>query len=343
MERRRPFYICVIGLAGICRAIALGKAGGGVEAFFEYSEDVGKIRVKADDLASCSRYYLHLVKTNDKKIFRWLDEYKVKTDKARQLIKKYSGKNDFEYSDADRVFSFFEDYFFVSTALPFFLLSGINLHLESGGKTGDFKKIIGLYNRLRIKESVIDPATFRFIVRAAEIIGCDKSLASYLTPDEIRQVFKNHFFNVGLLKKRKKFCKVFYKTGRPPRVEYRKSGISRVGFSGIKKLANRLSGKCAYGGIARGKAAIMNSPEDAQRFKRGGVIVSVNANPRIAPFIKKASALVTDEGGIMCHATIFAREFRKPCVTGTKIATKIFRNGDFLEVDADRGTVKKLR
>jgi pyruvate,water dikinase len=58
--------------------------------------------------------------------------------------------------------------------------------------------------------------------------------------------------------------------------------------------------------------------------------------------MKKAGAIVTDEGGLTCHAAIVSRELRVPCVIGTKIATKVLKDGDLVEVDADRGIVKIL-
>ncbi len=54
----------------------------------------------------------------------------------------------------------------------------------------------------------------------------------------------------------------------------------------------------------------------------------------------KAKAVITDFGGILCHAAIVARELKIPCVVGTKIATKILKNGDKIEIDIKNGTVK---
>jgi len=55
-----------------------------------------------------------------------------------------------------------------------------------------------------------------------------------------------------------------------------------------------------------------------------------------------AAAFVTDEGSITCHAAIVAREMKKPCITGTKNATRVLRDGDVIEVDATTGTVRKI-
>lgn len=58
--------------------------------------------------------------------------------------------------------------------------------------------------------------------------------------------------------------------------------------------------------------------------------------------MKRAAAIVTDEGGLTCHAAIVAREFGVSCIVGTNTATKIFRNGDLVEVKANHGIVKRI-
>lgn len=59
--------------------------------------------------------------------------------------------------------------------------------------------------------------------------------------------------------------------------------------------------------------------------------------------MKKAAAIITDEGGLTCHASIVSRELNIPCIVGLKIVTKIFKDGDIVEVDATKGTVKKMQ
>ena len=58
--------------------------------------------------------------------------------------------------------------------------------------------------------------------------------------------------------------------------------------------------------------------------------------------MEKAGAIVTDEGGITCHAAIVSRELGVPCVIGTKVATLALKDGDKIEVDATKGVVRKL-
>ena len=61
------------------------------------------------------------------------------------------------------------------------------------------------------------------------------------------------------------------------------------------------------------------------------------------PAIQKAKAIITDVGGLLCHAAIVSRELGIPCVVGTKKATKVLNDGDLVEVDANKGIVRKLK
>ena len=65
--------------------------------------------------------------------------------------------------------------------------------------------------------------------------------------------------------------------------------------------------------------------------------------PEMVVAMKKAGAIVTDEGGITSHAAVVSREFGIPCIIGTKKATKVFKDGDLVEVDANRGVVRRVK
>ena len=103
-----------------------------------------------------------------------------------------------------------------------------------------------------------------------------------------------------------------------------------------------LKGNCARNGYAKGIVKIINSPKDLPKMEDGNILVSYMTEPEIVVAMQKASAIVTDMGGITCHAAIVSRELGKPCVIGTRMATKIFRDGDVVEVDADNGVVRLI-
>lgn len=78
-------------------------------------------------------------------------------------------------------------------------------------------------------------------------------------------------------------------------------------------------------------------------MEKGEILVTVMTSPDFMVAAKKAAAIVTDEGGITCHAAIVSREMKIPCIIGTKIATKVLKDGDIVEVDADKGVVRKIK
>lgn len=104
-----------------------------------------------------------------------------------------------------------------------------------------------------------------------------------------------------------------------------------------------VKGMTAQKGVVRGKVRVIYTEEELGKIKtEEDILVTPMTRPEFVPAIKIAGAFVTDEGGIVCHAAIISRELKKPCIVGTKNATKIFKDGDLVEVDADNGMVKIL-
>ena len=110
----------------------------------------------------------------------------------------------------------------------------------------------------------------------------------------------------------------------------------------IDESVVEIKGNCAQAGSASGIVKIINAVADLSKMKKGDILVSKMTDPQIISALKMAAAIVTDMGGITCHAAIVSRELGIPCVIGTKIATKVLKDGDIVEVDADSGIIKKL-
>lgn len=104
-----------------------------------------------------------------------------------------------------------------------------------------------------------------------------------------------------------------------------------------------IRGRTAYPGRARGRAKIVFYKKDLAKLKKGDILVAPMTEPDFVLAMKKAAAIITDEGGITSHAAIIARELKKPCIIGTKVATKVLKDGDLVEVDAGRGEVKIVK
>src|SRR3989344_3697098 len=106
--------------------------------------------------------------------------------------------------------------------------------------------------------------------------------------------------------------------------------------------SKEVTGKIAYPGVVQGKVKIIYHRAEFGKLKQGDILVTTMTHPEFLPIMKKAKAIVTDEGGMLCHAAITSREMKKPCIIGTNIATKILKDGDKVEVDANKGIVRKI-
>jgi pyruvate,water dikinase len=112
-------------------------------------------------------------------------------------------------------------------------------------------------------------------------------------------------------------------------------------FQNVTELKGQVGNKTSVN--ITGKVKILMSVSDLSKMEGGDILVSPMTTPEFVPAMRRASAIVTDEGGITCHAVIVSRELKTPCVTGIKIITKIVKDGDLVEVDADNGLVKIIK
>ena len=108
------------------------------------------------------------------------------------------------------------------------------------------------------------------------------------------------------------------------------------------KKVKELKGNIAQQGMVKGFVRRLMGHSQIDDLKEGEILVSPMTIPDFLPAMKKAAAFVTDEGGILCHAAILSRELQKPCIVGTQFATQVFKNGDYVEVDAYKGIVKLI-
>ena len=185
----------------------------------------------------------------------------------------------------------------------------------------------------------------KLLDKIAKIKKCDREDLRHLTLKELEDFIKKGIFQKNEIRFRKNFPYIYFRD----RVIH-KNHIGRfLGKFGCRlgseeRITNfsEVKGSVANKGNARGTARIITNRGQLKKFQDKDVIVAHMTSPWYLPILRKASAIVTDEGGVTCHAAIISREFDVPCIVGCRIATRVLEDGDLVEVDANNGVVRKL-
>lgn len=171
------------------------------------------------------------------------------------------------------------------------------------------------------------------------------SVIKYYTPPEIsRALVQYQELEASLGQKRRQAFAMLIEHDSYSQYEGDEAlGILQREYPEEKIVATaEIKGSCAYPGIVRGTVVVIFDAREMDKVKTGDILVCNATNPNLIIAMRKVGAIVTEEGGITSHAAIVSREMKKPCVIGTKIATKILKDGDLVEVNANSGIVRIL-
>ena len=216
----------------------------------------------------------------------------------------------------------------------------------------DELKIIYYINKIielrDLRKDLISKMTLQLFL-ACEIMfdkfDVSKELIYFYRMDEIIKGEKYFKSIISELKKRKEgySCLLSYNgtIKEENNFEINKKILEEFVNSKIKPR-NKIKGQVAHKGLVKGKVRVVRNKEEFKYFEDGEVLVTGMTRPEFIPLMKKSIAIVTDEGGVTSHAAIISRELKKPCLIGTKDASRILKTGDLVEVDANKGIVKIL-
>ncbi len=135
---------------------------------------------------------------------------------------------------------------------------------------------------------------------------------------------------------------ITWEKGRPCQMLYGGEAKSLFEFATRYSHQGDIKGFVASTGGKKsvsGRARIVVRPEHEQ-FEDGEILVTSMTRVEFLPLMRKAKAIITDEGGIACHAAIVSRELGIPAIIGTKVGTKLLKSGDIVEMDLEGGIVK---
>ena len=171
----------------------------------------------------------------------------------------------------------------------------------------------------------------------------------FCTYEEIKDCLtERKVLNKKLIKDRQKKNFNFVAVCNPNKVDYYSGKeaikfLNSQSFEKVETNIEKLKGTVACMGKVKGTVRIVLELSDMKKVQKGDILVSNETTPDLLPAMERAAAFVTDEGGLSCHAAIVSREMKKPCIVGTKIATKFLKDGDLIEVDANKGVVKEIK
>lgn len=170
--------------------------------------------------------------------------------------------------------------------------------------------------------------------------------ARFMLTPEYEKLLVGEGFDLLQLAQRERFCVLYSENGFDKILGNEARTLAASAEEkhdlAVKELRGQTASLGSKPGVVRGTVKIVMTPADMPKMRQGDVLVAVATNPDVVPAMKKAAAIVTEQGGVTCHAAIVSRELGIPCVIGTKIATRVLRDGDDVEVDAAKGIVKKL-
>lgn len=213
----------------------------------------------------------------------------------------------------------------------------------------DFSRKVILKLRCLRGKSIYEQLKDKFLPVLFGEIGSrkrmDSNLLYYCTPHEIESLLsgKNRLSKSNLLR-RKRNLALLVRRGKFQIFASQAADLVRKAQIGATKIfdSKEIKGKTAWGrGRIRGKARVVLYKDQISNLKRM-ILIMPMIQVRFARFLKGVKAIVTDEGGIGCHAAIISRELKIPCIVGTRYASKIIKDSDLVEVDANKGVVKKL-
>jgi pyruvate,water dikinase len=178
--------------------------------------------------------------------------------------------------------------------------------------------------------NAVDSALRKYTKLIAKKTGYPLNLVNFLTIDEVELYLNNNKLPVKKELTRRSRGLAIFCQGKNVKL------LTNDTYSDLQKClvsftGNELKGTTAYEGLARGVARIVLNPFKVKRFDKGDILITGMTRPEFLSLMKKASAFVTDAGGLLSHAAIVARELKKPCILATENASKVIKDGDLVK------------
>jgi len=291
-----------------------------------------------EELKDYCSHLVDLIKEDETLPQRFSDQVIKNTDKIFVLMKKLDLQSDFTKADFDDL----QNSRLAITTANFSLKKVIDFLPKDL-----MERYLDLFTKVRLYTEPVYNETDRLLTKIARNIF-ENSLSANLIPAVTEEEMQRYFSEKVLpnekdLEERLSGCVILYDHNGQGTIFTRKEYKEIMSAITNKLAGGDIKGMSAFKGKATGKVRIVLDPKECDDFNEGDILVTGMTRPEYLSLMKKSAAFVTDAGGLLSHAAIVARELKKPCIIGTEVATKILKDGDVVEVDAENGIVRILK
>lgn len=185
-------------------------------------------------------------------------------------------------------------------------------------------------------------------VFALNVLGQEIALRSHLSWEDVALCLPYKIdsipVNKKLIQKYKTLCQhnflaIYNKNSKQTEFLDKQSCKKILTLLETKNHQQTLKGQVACSGKVTGIARLISGEADFDKFRPGDILITSMTRPEFMPLLRRAKGIITDEGGITCHAAIVSRELDIPCIIGTRNATRVIHNGDRIRLDATQGKI----
>ncbi|KKU48178.1 hypothetical protein A3E96_02935 [Candidatus Uhrbacteria bacterium RIFCSPHIGHO2_12_FULL_46_13] len=289
----------------------------------EYDEFLNELKTKKLEIFE---KILDKLKKQNERLKKFLECKKLDNFTDKQLLKIFT---DFV--------NIYQNYFPLFT-LPKYFGMVLNENDLSQAIKDKLREARGIADYEKIQKDFL-PLFFQEIGKRKKI---KSDLLFYALPDEIIDLLKdNKKIKENILGERKKLILFLTVNGGKTKI-LTGAKAKQILKSNIKEEKNQtdfIKGSVANKGLIKGRVRLILRESDLNNLDNK-IVVAPMTSIKFTPYLKNVLGIVTNEGGIACHAAIISRELNIPCIVGTKNATKILQNNDLVELDANNGIVK---
>lgn len=302
---------------------------------FIHKKGTASFFVRSDEFELLGTYLAHKTGKDEAGAFELLNKLKENTDAIMKVMDELEGKilTQKEYAQFHPIFERHLAYHnFMKKTVDFLSPEAL-------------ERLLPLFQDARKYSEAVYSRTEQFFRALAKAIAMKENyrpeLVTCLTQEELENYLQTGTLpHEDELRERFEASAILFENGETRLFTGSEVTELENKFFSVQVPRDEIEGMVAFRGKVEGRCRVVYDPLQEQEFSRGDVLVTGMTRPEFMPFMEKASAIVTDAGGLLCHAAITAREMKIPCIVGTQKATRIFKSGDQVEVDAENGIVK---